>query len=118
MEAAILKAKQAGKGVFGMKPLGGGNLLASKEACFDYILGLETLDAIAFGMQSVDEVRYNVARINGEPIEAELENGWQARRKACISVTGARVAANALPIAARTHSQLLMEKHRWTIQSV
>ena len=72
MEAAILKAKQAGKGVFGMKPLGGGNLLASKEACFDYILGLETLDAIAFGMQSVDEVRYNAAKINGEPIEAEL----------------------------------------------
>ena len=42
------------------------------EACFDYILGLETLDAIAFGMQSVDEVRYNAAKINGEPIEAEL----------------------------------------------
>lgn len=73
MEAAIHRAKACGKGVFGMKPLGGGNLLASKDACFDYILNLSDLDAIAFGMQSVDEVRYNTAKINGDPISEELE---------------------------------------------
>lgn len=73
MEAAISKAKAAGKGIYAMKPLGGGNLIAQKEACFDYILGLEALDAIAIGVQSVDEVIYNVKRFNGEKIEFDLE---------------------------------------------
>lgn len=72
MEAAILQAKTTGKGVFGMKPFGGGNLLSQREECFDYILGLDTLDSIAFGMQSVDEVLYNVARMNGESVDSTL----------------------------------------------
>ncbi len=81
MEAAIQRAKAAGKGILGMKPLGGGNLLAEKDACFNYILGLETLDSIAFGMQSVDEVRYNVARVNGEVMDKNLEKRVAAAPK-------------------------------------
>lgn len=81
MEAAIIKAKAAGKGIMGMKPLGGGNLLADKSACFDYVLGLEALDTIAFGMQSVDEVEYNVAKIEGRSIPADLEKRVAAAPK-------------------------------------
>ncbi|MEG0074883.1 MAG: aldo/keto reductase [Eubacterium sp.] len=81
MEVAIEKAKKAGKGVFGMKPLGGGNLLSNKAACFEYILSLKTLDSIAFGMQSVDEVNYNVAKINGDLIEEALEERVNAAPK-------------------------------------
>jgi len=72
MEAALKKASQAGKGLMGMKPLGGGNLLADVDACFDYVLGLGELDTIALGMQTVDEVRYNVARFEGRPIPPDL----------------------------------------------
>ena len=72
MVAAIHAAKKKGKGIYAMKALGGGNLLAQKQACFDFILGLEDLDAIAIGVQSVDEVRYDVRRINGEPISQQL----------------------------------------------
>ncbi|WKY43853.1 aldo/keto reductase [Eubacteriaceae bacterium ES2] len=74
MEAAIVLAHQQGKGLYGMKPLGGGNLLAEKQACFDYVLGLDSLDAIAIGVQSVDEVNYNIKRFNGEIIDEALEN--------------------------------------------
>lgn len=81
MEKAIAAAKNAGKGVFGMKPLGGGNLLSQKEACFDYVLGLESLDALAFGMQSVDEVYYNAAKINGDTILPDLEQRVSTARK-------------------------------------
>ncbi|MDK2936869.1 MAG: 1-deoxyxylulose-5-phosphate synthase [Eubacteriaceae bacterium] len=73
MEAAIALAHQQGKGLYGMKPLGGGNLLAQKKACFDYVLGLKSLDAIAIGVQSVDEVDYNIKKFNGEMIDDELE---------------------------------------------
>lgn len=74
MEVAIHEAKLAGKGLYGMKPLGGGNLLSQKQACFDYVLGLKDLDAIAIGVQSVDEVLYNVKQFKGEPISDALES--------------------------------------------
>jgi predicted aldo/keto reductase-like oxidoreductase len=73
MELAIGEAKKCGKGVYGMKPLGGGNLLAQKHQSFEYVLGLENLDAIAIGVQSVDEVRYNVKKFEGGQIPDELE---------------------------------------------
>lgn len=79
MEKAIEKAKSAGKGLMAMKPLGGGNLLNQRQACFDYILGLDAIDSIAFGMQSVDEVRYNTAMIEGRPVDDDV-----ARRVAAI----------------------------------
>ncbi|MDD4508162.1 MAG: aldo/keto reductase [Eubacteriaceae bacterium] len=72
MEDALSEAKKAGKGIMGMKPLGGGNLLSQVDACFDYVLGLPQLDSIALGMQSVEEVCYNTARFEGRPIDAAL----------------------------------------------
>ncbi|WKY47243.1 aldo/keto reductase [Eubacteriaceae bacterium ES3] len=81
MESAIALARQKNKGLYGMKPLGGGNLLAQKQACFDYILGLETLDAIAIGIQSVDEVLYNIRKFNDEIIDNDLEARVQNREK-------------------------------------
>ncbi len=84
MEEAIELAKIAGKGIYGMKPLGGGNLLSQKQACFDYILGLESLDAIAIGLQSIDEVIYNVKKFNGQTIEKDLEDRVKASKKTLI----------------------------------
>lgn len=82
MLVAIHEAKQQGKGIYAMKPLGGGNLLAQKQACFDFILGQADLDAIAIGVQSVEEVRYNVRKFNGEPISAQLEAAVAGSSKA------------------------------------
>ena len=73
MENAIASFKARGGGVFGMKPLGGGNLLSSIDMCFDYILGQTAIDSIAFGMQSKAEIDYNVKRICGDPITPSLE---------------------------------------------
>lgn len=72
MELAIRAFKNSGGGVFGMKPLGGGNLLASVDACFDYVLAQRDLDAIAFGMQSKAEIDYNVRRVEGLEISESL----------------------------------------------
>lgn len=50
-----------------MKPLGGGHLIAEREAALDYILNLDDcIDTIAIGMQSVNEVEYNCRRFSGE----------------------------------------------------
>lgn len=72
MIEAIKAAKERGKGIYGMKPLGGGNLLNSIDDCFDFVLNLPFLDSIAVGMQRLEEVIANVCRFNGEPIPEEV----------------------------------------------
>lgn len=61
MLEAIRNAYEAGKGIYGMKAFGGGNLLSDFEESLRFVLGLPYLQSIAVGMQSVDEVRMNVA---------------------------------------------------------
>lgn len=73
MMEAIKKAKANGIGIYGMKPLGGGNLLKSIDEAFDFVLSLDTLDSIAVGMQSVEEVSANICRFNGEKIPKNIE---------------------------------------------
>jgi len=72
MENAIKAFKAVGGGIIGMKPFGGGNLLTSVDACFDYVLAQNDIDSIAFGMQSKDEIDYNVKRVCGATISQEL----------------------------------------------
>lgn len=72
MLAEIKIFKDDGGGIFSMKPLGGGNLLNRVEASFDFILGLESVDSIAVGMQSYAEVDYNIKRFKSEYIDQSL----------------------------------------------
>lgn len=72
MVAAIKKAYEAGKGIYGMKPLGGGNLISNYNESMDFVLGLPYLHSIAVGMQSVEEVIMNVAVFNGEEVPREI----------------------------------------------
>lgn len=64
-----------------MKPLGGGNLLKNVDACFDYILAQEYIDAIAFGMQSFAEIDYNIKRVNQQPISEHLREAVSTGEK-------------------------------------
>jgi predicted aldo/keto reductase-like oxidoreductase len=73
MESAIRYAKSKGKGIYGMKPLGGGNLLNNKDKCFEYVLSLDCLDSIAVGMQSIEEVMYNVSTFKGKDIPNNIK---------------------------------------------
>lgn len=72
MLAAVKKAKAAGKGIYAMKPLGGGHLISRQQAAFQFLLEQEDLDAIAVGMKSEQELRRNLAYFNGEAITEGL----------------------------------------------
>lgn len=54
-------AKALGKGIYGMKPLGGGNLIPQAAQCLAWALSQSCLDAVALGMQYPEEVDANVA---------------------------------------------------------
>lgn len=65
MAAAIGRAASAGIGIYAMKPLGGGHLLASPGEAFDYLRGLGCIDAVCCGMQSQAEIDVNLRLMEG-----------------------------------------------------
>lgn len=81
MLAAVKDAQDCGKGVYSMKPLGGGNLLHSYEECMDFVLGLPYIQSIAIGMQSIEEVEMNISKFEGRDIPDGLKESIAARRK-------------------------------------
>lgn len=72
MESAIEDAHNAGKGIFAMKPLGGGHLIPHANRAFNYILSLPFIDSIAVGMQNKYEVLYNTKIFCGDTVEPEI----------------------------------------------
>jgi len=73
MERAIKNTYTKGKGIYGMKCLGGGNLIAIKEKAIDYVLNFPYLHSIAIGMKSHEEVEANVLTFERKPIPKELD---------------------------------------------
>jgi len=69
---AIAEAYKAGKGIYSMKPLGGGNMIKDSTACFEFVLSNNTLHSIAVGMQSVQEVTNNVMVFEGKKVPDEI----------------------------------------------
>lgn len=78
MLEAIKTAHGKGKGIYSMKPLGGGNLLKSYEESVEFVLDIPFIHSVAMGMQSVEEVIMNAAVFEGKEvspdIRAALEN--------------------------------------------
>ena len=73
MRAAIERAAQFGKGIYAMKPLGGGNFRENVKASLDYVLQTPGVDAVAMGMKSPLEVELDVSLVCGLPVSEELQ---------------------------------------------
>lgn len=61
MLGAIRKAAANGKGIYSMKPLGGGTLIPEAREAFKWVLDNPDIHSVAIGMQSEAEVMANVA---------------------------------------------------------
>lgn len=72
MLAAISRAYDAGKGIYSMKPLGGGNLIGDYNESIRFVLDIPYIHSIAVGMQSEEEVRMNMAVFNGETVSPDI----------------------------------------------
>lgn len=64
MESAIKEAYTLGKGVYAMKPFGGGHLIEQAEESFNYVRQLDGIHSIAVGMQTKAEIDANCELIN------------------------------------------------------
>lgn len=61
MEEAIESAWSNDKGIYIMKPLGGGHLIGEYERAMGYAQSFEYAHSVAIGMQTVDEIDANVS---------------------------------------------------------
>lgn len=73
MLSVLSEARRNGKGVYAMKPLGGGHLRGDAKAALEWLLGREEVDAMVVGMTGHDELRMNVSIASGIAIDPELE---------------------------------------------
>jgi predicted aldo/keto reductase-like oxidoreductase len=74
MAAAIAAAALAGKGIYTMKALAGGNLITSARESLRYARNLPGVHAIALGMLSTREIDANLEFFEGRTVAAEC---WQ-----------------------------------------
>ncbi|MEW6226886.1 MAG: aldo/keto reductase [Bacillota bacterium] len=81
MAGAICLAAERGKGIYAMKALGGGHLMANRQEAFRFVLGLPGVHAVAVGMVSEAEVDMNCRIFSGESIPvAEQEATFREKR--------------------------------------
>ncbi len=73
MLEAIQAAARAGKGIYAMKALGGGNLIKDAGECFDFILNNENIHSTVVGMQSTAEVMNNIAIFEKREVPIEIQ---------------------------------------------
>lgn len=75
---AIKKANDVGKGIYAMKPLGGGHLIRDVEDSINFVKNIDYIHSISIGMQSKLEIDANISLINEgkipERIKQELSN--------------------------------------------
>ncbi|PLX77906.1 MAG: aldo/keto reductase [Desulfuromonas sp.] len=81
MSAAIKKCADAGKGVYAMKALAGGNLISEARASFRYVLDLPGVHALAVGLLSKEEIDGNLKLFNQDVAEPEEWEKLESRKR-------------------------------------
>jgi len=81
MEDAIRAARSCGKGIFAMKPLGGGHLISGNRTALEYARDCMLLDSVAIGMQNTAEIDANVAFFSGNPDADALLEPLHSRKR-------------------------------------
>lgn len=81
MKIAIKMAYDEGKGIYSMKPLGGGNLLKETEDCIKFVMNNKNIHSIAIGMQSKEEVDFNTAIFEGRQPDNNLKDKLRNKKR-------------------------------------
>ncbi len=66
---SVKKCCLAGKGMYAMKVLGGGNFIEDIPGHFDWALSVQGIHAISVGVTSVEEVKYNLSLFGIESLQ-------------------------------------------------
>lgn len=81
MADAISTCSRAGKGVYAMKALAGGNLISEARASIRFVLGLTGVDALALGMLSREEIDANLELCTTDTADDATWEALEKRRR-------------------------------------
>ncbi|GFO54678.1 aldo/keto reductase [Geomonas sp. Red276] len=81
MASAIAACAKAGKGVYAMKALAGGNLISTARDSLRFVLGLDGVHGVAVGMLSEGEIDGNIALFEQGVAEEGLWSKLEGRRR-------------------------------------
>jgi uncharacterized protein len=81
MLKAVEKAYDAGKGIYAMKALAGGNLSGSFKKSIEFVLELPFVHSIAVGMQSIEEVIVDTALFSGKQIPEKALTSLKTKKR-------------------------------------
>lgn len=73
MLAEVKACHSLGKGIYGMKPLGGGHLIKEIECAFNFVKNIPYVDSIAIGLQSIEEIDSNIELLQKGSIREKLK---------------------------------------------
>lgn len=81
---AIEEIYKLGKGIYGMKPLGGGHLIKDLESAFNFVKSIPHIHSIAIGLQSKDEIDSNIELLENGIVPEELKNKLKKKKRKLI----------------------------------
>ena len=81
MADAIAACARAGKGVYAMKALAGGNLISEARQSLAYVASLEGVHGVAIGMLSMEEIDANIAFFTDGTTNGEVWERLESRRR-------------------------------------
>jgi aryl-alcohol dehydrogenase-like predicted oxidoreductase len=81
MAAAIAQCAAAGKGVYAMKALAGGNLISEARSAISYVMGLPGVHALALGMLSTEEIDANFSLLDGATADDAVWSRLEKKRR-------------------------------------
>jgi len=84
MIKALEVSHSLGKGIYGMKPLGGGHLISRYKEAFEFVQNIEYIHSIAIGMQSKEEIDCNVSLIENGTIPMNLADNLKKKNRKLI----------------------------------
>ncbi len=73
-----------GKGIYAMKPLGGGHLISELESSFNFVKNVPYIDSIAIGLQSTDEIDSNIYLLENDILPEKFKTELNKKNRKLI----------------------------------
>ena len=73
-----------GKGIYAMKPLGGGHLISELESSFNFVKNIPYIDSIAIGLQSKEEIDSNIHLLKYYTLPKSLKSELSKKNRKLI----------------------------------
>lgn len=84
MLAVLKDLNLMGKGIYAMKPLGGGNLIKEATSAFNFVKDIPYIHSIAIGLQSIEEINANISLLEKGYIDEDLKKDLKNKNRKLI----------------------------------